>query len=218
MSRPRHRARYWAFGVMIVAAAAQAIFRNKMRSALTMLGVFIGVAALIAMVAVGQGANDAVRKQIESLGTNLLVVLPGATTSGGVASRFWQRLDADGSATSRRSGARRRRSASVSYLIRQIGQVQYGNQNWTTSIQGVSYNYPPITNWQIATVRRFHRMTKTRPRWWSCWVRRCFANCSAPTKIPSVPSSRSRAYRCASSGFWRPKAKRRSVPIRTTLS
>ena len=69
---------------MIVAAAVQAIARNMMRSALTMLGVFIGVAALIAMVAVGQGANEAVRKQIESLGTNLVVVLPGARTMGGV--------------------------------------------------------------------------------------------------------------------------------------
>ena len=59
-----------------------------MRSALTMLGVFIGVAALIAMVAVGQGANEAVRKQIESLGTNLVVVLPGATTTGGVRGGF----------------------------------------------------------------------------------------------------------------------------------
>ena len=62
---------------MILAAALQALGRNKLRSALTMLGVFIGVAALIAMVAVGQGANDAVRKQIESLGTNLLVVAAG---------------------------------------------------------------------------------------------------------------------------------------------
>ena len=67
--------------LMILAAAVQALARNKMRSALTMLGVFIGVAALIAMVAIGQGANDAVRKQIESLGTNLLVVVPGAVTS-----------------------------------------------------------------------------------------------------------------------------------------
>ena len=75
-----------AFAVMIVAAALQALARNKMRSALTMLGVFIGVAALIAMVAVGQGANEAVRKQIESLGTNLLVVVPGATTMGGMRS------------------------------------------------------------------------------------------------------------------------------------
>jgi macrolide transport system ATP-binding/permease protein len=141
-------AAYWAFCVMIMAAAMQAIFRNKMRSALTMLGVFIGVAALIAMVAVGQGANDAVRKQIESLGTNLLVVLPGATTTGGVRAGF-------GSASTLTIGdvqaIRREASAvgSVSYLIRQLGQVQYGNQNWTTNIQGVSYNYPPVTNWQI---------------------------------------------------------------------
>ena len=84
---------FWAFGRMIVAAAIQALARNKMRSALTMLGVFIGVAALIAMVAVGQGANEAVRKQIESLGTNLLVIVPGAARSGGVASRLWERLN-----------------------------------------------------------------------------------------------------------------------------
>ena len=139
---------YWAFCVMIMAAAAQAILRSKMRSALTMLGVFIGVAALIAMVAVGQGANDAVRKQIESLGTNLLVVLPGATTTGGMRAGF-------GSASTLTVGDVRaiRREASavgtVSYLIRQAGQVAYRNQNWSTNIQGVSANYPPITNWQV---------------------------------------------------------------------
>ena len=78
----------WAFGLMIIAAALQAIQRNMMRSALTMLGVFIGVAALIAMVAVGQGANEAVRKQIEGLGTNLVVVVPGARTTGGARGGF----------------------------------------------------------------------------------------------------------------------------------
>src|SRR5579859_3646428 len=137
-----------AFAVMIVAAALQALARNKMRSALTMLGVFIGVAALIAMVAVGQGANEAVRKQIESLGTNLLVVVPGATTMGGMRS-------GQGSASTLTvvdaEALRREASAvgNVSYLIRQSGQVQYAGQNWATSIQGVSANYPPITNWQI---------------------------------------------------------------------
>jgi macrolide transport system ATP-binding/permease protein len=141
-----------AFALMIVAAAFQALARNKMRSALTMLGVFIGVAALIAMVAIGQGANDAVRKQIESLGTNLLVVVPGATTMGGMRS-------GQGSASTLTvvdAEALRREApavGSVSYLIRQSGQVQYANQNWTTSIQGVSANYPPITNWQIASGR-----------------------------------------------------------------
>ena len=141
-----------AFALMIVAAAFQALARNKMRSALTMLGVFIGVAALIAMVAVGQGANDAVRKQIESLGTNLLVVVPGATTMGGMRS-------GQGSASTLTvidAEALRREApavGSVSYLIRQSGQVQYANQNWSTSIQGVSANYPPITNWQIESGR-----------------------------------------------------------------
>jgi macrolide transport system ATP-binding/permease protein len=145
-----------AFALMIVAAAFQALARNKMRSALTMLGVFIGVAALIAMVAVGQGANEAVRKQIESLGTNLLVVVPGATTMGGMRS-------GQGSASTLTvvdAEALRREApavGSVSYLIRQMGQVQYVNQNWTTNIQGVSANYPPTTNWQIASGRGISR-------------------------------------------------------------
>jgi macrolide transport system ATP-binding/permease protein len=138
---------FWAFGRMIMAAAVQAIRRNMMRSALTMLGVFIGVAALIAMVAVGQGANDAVRKQIERLGTNLVVVLPGATTAGGMRGGFGSAstlTTADAQAIRREATA----VSEVSYLIRQSGQVQYGNQNWTTQIQGVSPNYPPMTNWR----------------------------------------------------------------------
>jgi macrolide transport system ATP-binding/permease protein len=141
-----------AFALMIVAAAFQALARNKMRSALTMLGVFIGVAALIAMVAVGQGANEAVRKQIESLGTNLLVVIPGATNMGGMRSGQGSASTltvADAEALRREAQA----VGSVSYLIRQTGQVQYANQNWTTNIQGVSANYPPITNWQILSGR-----------------------------------------------------------------
>jgi len=137
------------FGIMIATAAMQAIFRNKMRSMLTMLGVFIGVAALIAMVAVGQGANDAVRKQIESLGTNLLVVLPGTTTSGGARGGSGSASTltvVDASAIQHDDKA----VSQVGYLIRQSGQIQYGNQNWTTSIQGVTPNYPRTTNWQIA--------------------------------------------------------------------
>jgi macrolide transport system ATP-binding/permease protein len=141
-----------AFVQMIVGAALQALARNKMRSALTMLGVFIGVAALIAMVAVGQGANDAVRKQIESLGTNLFIVLPGATTSGGVRSGFGSASSltvTDAEAIRREDPA----VAQASYLIRQNGQVQYSDSNWTTSIQAVTPNYPPITNWRIQAGR-----------------------------------------------------------------
>ena len=143
---------FWAFALMIMAAAVQALRRNMMRSALTMLGVFIGVAALIAMVAVGQGANDAVRKQIERLGTNLVVVLPGARTSGGM------RAGSGSASTLTTSDAQaiRRESVAVSevsYLIRQSGQVESGNQNWATSIQGISSNYPPMTNWRIDSGR-----------------------------------------------------------------
>ncbi len=144
----------WGFARMIVAAAVQALARNRMRSALTMLGVFIGVAAIIAMVAVGQGANEAVRQQIASLGTNLLVVLPGASTAGGARAGFGSASTltvADAQAIAREDPAVGR----VSYLIRGIGQVQYANQNWTTSIQGVSASYPDMTNWRVAAGRMF---------------------------------------------------------------
>jgi macrolide transport system ATP-binding/permease protein len=142
----------WAFSFMVLGAAVQALRRNMLRSSLTMLGVFIGVAALIAMVAVGQGANEAVEKQIESLGTNLLVVMPGATTASGVRAGSGSASTltvADAQALRREDKA----VAQISYLNRQMGQVQYANQNWTTQIQGVSANYPPITNWAIAVGR-----------------------------------------------------------------
>ncbi len=147
MDAPRSHA-FWSFGLMIMAAAVQAIRRNMMRSALTMLGVFIGVAALIAMVAVGQGANEAVRKQIERLGTNLVVVLPGARNMGGFrggSGSATTLTTADTQAILREATA----VSEVSYLIRQSGQVQYGNQNWSTQIQGISVNYPPMTNWRV---------------------------------------------------------------------
>jgi macrolide transport system ATP-binding/permease protein len=137
---------------MVAASAVQALARNKMRSALTMLGVFIGVAALIAMVAVGQGANQAVRKQIEGLGTNLVVVMPGAARMGGVRGGFGSASSltvSDAEAIRREAPA----ATSVSYTIRQSGQTQYASRNWNTSIQGVSANYPPVTNWQIAAGR-----------------------------------------------------------------
>ncbi len=139
------------FALMIASAAVQAIGRNKMRSALTMLGIFIGVAALITMVAVGQGANEAVRRQLESLGTNLLVVQPGATTTSGVRAGFGSASTltvADADALAREPAVSR-----VAYVNRQSGQVEYGDKNWTTNIQGVSPAYPDMTNWQIAIGR-----------------------------------------------------------------
>ena len=140
------------FALMALRAAARALARNKLRSVLTMLGIFIGVAALIAMVAVGQGANKAVQEQIESLGTNLLIVMPGATTANGVRAGFGSAStltvgDAEAIMREDRSAAR------VSYLDRQIAQVEYNRQNWSTSVQGVTPSYLPIRNWAVVEGR-----------------------------------------------------------------
>ena len=138
-----------AFLSMIFSASLQALARNKLRSALTMLGVFIGVAALIAMVAVGDGASAEVKKQLESLGTNMLVVQPGATSGGGV------RAGAGSASTLTVTDADSilhddPAVQQVSYLTRQVAQVEYGSQNWSTSIQGVTPSYLDIVNWRIA--------------------------------------------------------------------
>lgn len=152
-ARPSLTSRF-GFTAMILASAAQAIRRNKLRSALTALGVFIGVAALIAMVAVGEGANEAVAQQIAGLGTNMVVVLPGATSAGGVRA-------GSGSAStltvSDATALRREAPAvvDVGYLIRQGSQVQYGGQNWSTVVQGATPSYLRITNWRVAQGRAF---------------------------------------------------------------
>jgi macrolide transport system ATP-binding/permease protein len=139
-----------AFLSMVLSASLQALARNKLRSALTMLGVFIGVAALIAMVAVGDGASAAVKKQLESLGTNMVVVQPGATTAGGVragAGSASTLTVVDAQTILRDDPAVQR----VSYLTRQAGQIEYGDRNWNTSIQGVTPSYLDIVSWHIAS-------------------------------------------------------------------
>jgi len=147
-----HEAR--TLGWLAVLAALRAIGRNKLRAALTMLGVFIGVAALIAMVAVGEGARASVEAQLQSLGTDLLVVIPGSTRVNGVRAGNGSGatlrvrdvaaiLEDDGSV------------ADVSYVSRQGTQLVNGNKNWSTSVQGVSSSYLKIRNWPVASGRPF---------------------------------------------------------------
>jgi macrolide transport system ATP-binding/permease protein len=139
---------------MGVLAALRAIGRNKLRAGLTMLGIFIGVAALIAMVAVGEGARAAVEAQVQSLGTDLLVVLPGTTRTNGVRA-------GNGSAASLRVrdvGAILEEDsdvADVSYISRQSAQLVNGNKNWSTSVQGVSHSYLSIRHWPVIAGRAF---------------------------------------------------------------
>jgi macrolide transport system ATP-binding/permease protein len=139
---------------MAILAALRAIGRNKLRAGLTMLGIFIGVAALIAMVAVGEGARAQVEAQVQSLGTDLLVVLPGTTRTNGVRA-------GNGSAASLRVrdvGAILEEDADVadvSYVSRQNAQLVNGNKNWSTSVQGVSDSYLSIRHWPVAAGRTF---------------------------------------------------------------
>ncbi len=135
--------------LMTMRTALRALRRNKLRSALTMLGIIIGVAAVIAMVSIGQGANAAVQQQILSLGNNMLMVVPGATTSAGVRSG-WGGVstltvnDANGIERDCPS------VAAVTYMKREIVQVVYGDQNWSTAAQGVTASYQKVRDWSLA--------------------------------------------------------------------
>jgi macrolide transport system ATP-binding/permease protein len=139
---------------MALTAAARALQRNKLRAALTMLGIFIGVAAVIAMVAVGDGARYSVQQQIQSLGTNLLVILPGAQTSNGVRAGFGSTSTLtveDAAAIAKEVNG----VEAVSYTDRQVAQVVYGNHNWSTSISGTTPQYLTIRDWPVADGRAF---------------------------------------------------------------
>ncbi len=126
-----------AFASMTIRAATRALRRNKMRAVLTMLGIFIGVAAVVAMVAVGEGARTSVEEKIRSLGTNLVIVLPGTTTSGGVraGSGSNSRLTVqDAQAIGRDDPA----VTMVAYFIHQAAQAVSGDRNWSTLVVGTT--------------------------------------------------------------------------------
>ena len=139
---------------MTILTALRALRRNKLRSALTMLGIIIGVAAVVTMVSVGRGADAAVQQQIKSLGNNLLNVVPGATTASGVRAG-WGTVSTlttgDGAAIARECSA----VAEVAWLKRQLVQVVYGNMNWSTSGQGVTPSYHVVRDWPVVAGRFF---------------------------------------------------------------
>lgn len=136
--------------IMIIRIAFRALVRNKMRAALTMLGIIIGVSAVIAMVSIGQGAQASVQAQIESIGTNLLFVSAGAQNVGGVRSGTGD--SGTNTLTVEDLEAIRREVPSVAMVSPSVNtrqQLVVGNQNWNTSIQGVSEEFPGIRKWQI---------------------------------------------------------------------
>ena len=138
--------------LMIIRVAFRALVRNKMRAALTMLGIIIGVSAVIAMVSIGQGASASVQAQIESIGTNLLFVSAGAQNVGGVRSGTGD--TGTNTLTVEDLEAIKREVPSVSMVTPSVNtrtQLIAGNMNWNTSLQGVSEQYPDIRKWAVAS-------------------------------------------------------------------
>ena len=132
----------------LVAVGFQALARHRTRSALTVLGIVIGVAAVIATLAIGQGARAAVQAQIRALGANTLTVLPGTITAGGVHSGMGSTTTLtvdDGEAIRRECPA----IVAVAPSVRTVGQVVFGNQNWSTQIIGTTSDYAIIRQWPV---------------------------------------------------------------------
>jgi putative ABC transport system permease protein len=128
--------------------ALRALQVNRTRSALTMLGIIIGVAAVIAMVAVGSGATARIQEQIQSIGSNLIIVLPGSISSNGV------RLGSGAVVTLTEDDAKAIAAecpsvAAVAPMVRGGVQVVYGNNNWATTAQGVTPDYMTIRDYTM---------------------------------------------------------------------
>ncbi len=132
----------------IFISAFRALQRNKMRSFLTMLGIIIGVAAVIMMLAIGEGAQYSVKQQIAAMGTNVLIIFPGSQQQGGVRTGAGTAT----TLTEEDAFAIKRECPAVAYVspgARSGGQVVAGNMNWSTSIEGSSAEYLLIRQWNV---------------------------------------------------------------------
>ena len=128
--------------------------RNKIRSFLTMLGIIIGVGAVIAMMAVGTGAQESIKQQIASLGTNVILIFPGSFNQGGVRSG----TGTSASITPEDLNAIQSQCPSVAMAspsVRDNGQIVYQEQNWRTSIIGATPEYFAIRSWPVASGQYF---------------------------------------------------------------
>ena len=134
--------------LMTFRIALKALNRNKLRTTLTMLGMIIGVGAVITMVALGNGAQVSIEQQIQSAGTNVIMVNAGNFSSGGVrqGQGMSNTLTADDAVAIREVPG-------VQYLVETVrnrgGQVVFGNQNWNTSVEGTNVDLPMIKSWAL---------------------------------------------------------------------
>ena len=135
-----------AFILLTVLTALRVLSRNRLRAGLTMLGIVIGVAAVIALVSIGQGARAAVRSQVASMGTNVIVVLPGATTVGGVRGGQGTAVTltvSDGVELKKRIPL----LVDTGWARRDVMQIVNGNRNWNGPVNGISPGYLMIRDW-----------------------------------------------------------------------
>ena len=134
--------------IAIIRVAARALGRNKLRTALTMLGIIIGVGAVIVMVSIGQGAQSMVLDQISSMGTNMMYIMPGNLTFGGAALGAGAAntlTDEDVFAMEREIPT----IAAASPIVNTTAQLVFGNQNWFVRIQGSNEKLPEIRTWKV---------------------------------------------------------------------
>ncbi len=132
---------------VLVRVAGDSILKNKMRTLLTMLGIVIGVGAVIVMVAVGQGAQQGIANQINALGTNLLIITAGSSQQGGVSqgAQAFNRLTVEDAEKLKNEGTL---FAGVTPVVMTRTQVIGGGNNWRTMINGVSTDWQIIRDWQ----------------------------------------------------------------------
>ena len=140
--------------LMVLRVALKALRVNKLRSSLTMLGMIIGVAAVIAMLAIGGGAQERVREQLKNLGSNLMLILPGSTTASGVrlgvgAAQVLTEEDAQAIAIEVEG------VVVAAPSLRGSGQVSAGNANWATQYLGTNNDYLIARDWPLASGRLF---------------------------------------------------------------
>jgi len=134
--------------------ASQSILKNKLRTLLTMLGIVIGVGAVIVMVAIGHGAQSQIESQIKGLGTNLIMVMPGSFNGGGVSqgAGAFNRLTVEDADKVKQQSTM---LAAVSPVITTRAQVIGGTGNWRTMINGVSPDYLTIRDWGLSSGEMF---------------------------------------------------------------
>lgn len=133
---------------LIFKVAVNSIMKSRMRSLLTALGIIIGVAAVVVMVAIGDGAQQQVKNQIASLGTNLIIITPGTSTTGGIrgGAGTFNRFTMDDVEKIKSEAAL---ITGVSPIVQSGGQIIGGAGNWFTQIQGVSPDYLEIRSWGL---------------------------------------------------------------------